>query len=146
MAIGSSEGTPATEQQGRAAGVGREPATARRAVLVAEENVRWWRVDASHLPYGRRIAVPLSHQRQEGVSHDEAREHRGHVEAVLDVQQPKEALHPDLEVDRAAAILRALCRAEVYRELVEESGWSPDEYEAWLFETLAEQLLPSKAI
>lgn len=62
------------------------------------------------------------------------------------VEGMKEALRPDLEVDRAAAILRALCRAEVYRELVEESGWSPDEYEAWLFETLAEQLLPSKAI
>lgn len=62
------------------------------------------------------------------------------------VEGMKEALRLDLEVDRAAAILRALCRAEVYRELVEESGWSPDEYEAWLFETLAEQLLPSKAI
>jgi hypothetical protein len=27
---------------------------------------------------------------------------------------------------------------------VEESGWSPDEYEAWLAETLKEQLLPSR--
>jgi hypothetical protein len=53
------------------------------------------------------------------------------------------ALRPGLGVDRAAAILRALCRAEVYRELVEESGWSPDEYEAWLRETLKWQLLPS---
>jgi hypothetical protein len=44
-------------------------------------------------------------------------------------------------VDRAAAILRALCRAEVYRELVDESGWTPDEYEAWLGETLKGQLL-----
>jgi hypothetical protein len=51
------------------------------------------------------------------------------------------ALRPELSVDRAAAILRALCRAEVYRELVEESGWAPDEYEAWLGETLKGQLL-----
>ena len=54
------------------------------------------------------------------------------------------SLRPGLEVDRAAALLRALCRAEVYRELVEESAWSPDEYEAWLVETLKRQLLPSE--
>jgi hypothetical protein len=30
--------------------------------------------------------------------------------------------------------------------LVEESGWSPDEYEAWLLETLKEQLLPRAAL
>ena len=53
------------------------------------------------------------------------------------------ALRPGLDPARAAAVLRALCRAEVFRELVEESGWSPDEYAAWLFETLKEQLLPS---
>jgi hypothetical protein len=45
---------------------------------------------------------------------------------------------------RAAAILLALAQPEVYRELVEESGWSPDEYEAWLAETLKEQLLPRR--
>jgi hypothetical protein len=39
------------------------------------------------------------------------------------------------------SILRALCRAEVYRELVDESGWSPEEYEAWLADFLKGQLL-----
>ena len=64
--------------------------------------------------------------------------------AALDriVEGMEAALRPDLDPARAAAILRALCRAELYRELVEESGWSPDEYEVWLFETLKEQLLP----
>ena len=68
--------------------------------------------------------------------------------AALDriVEGMEAALRPGLDVSRAAAILRALCRAEDYRELVEESGWSPDEYEAWLFETLKEQLLPSEAL
>ncbi len=55
------------------------------------------------------------------------------------------SLRPGLDVDRAAALLRALCRAEVYRELVEESGWSPDEYEAWLRETLKGQLLSRRS-
>lgn len=51
-------------------------------------------------------------------------------------------LRPGLDVAGAAAILRALCRAEVYRELVDESGWSPDQYETWLAGTLKGQLLP----
>ena len=29
---------------------------------------------------------------------------------------------------------------------MEESRWSPDEYEAWLFATLKEQLLPRRAL
>ena len=43
---------------------------------------------------------------------------------------------------RDGEILLALCQPAVYRELVEESRWSPGEYEAWLSEALKEQLLP----
>jgi hypothetical protein len=57
------------------------------------------------------------------------------------VEGMEEALRPDLDATRAAAILRSLCRAEIYQELVEESGWSPDEYESWLGETLKRELL-----
>ncbi len=42
----------------------------------------------------------------------------------------KESLHPDLNVGRDAAVLRALCQAEAYRGLMDESGWLPEEYEA----------------
>ena len=55
-------------------------------------------------------------------------------------------MRPGLDAARAAAILRALCRPEVYTELAEVSRWSPDEYEVWLFETLKEQLLPGEAL
>lgn len=41
----------------------------------------------------------------------------------------------------AAAILDALTVPEVYKELVEISGWTPDEYEVWLAKTLRQQLL-----
>jgi AcrR family transcriptional regulator len=58
------------------------------------------------------------------------------------IQEMKDALRPDLDAGRATAILLALCQPAVYRELVEESGWSPAEYEAWLSEALKEQLLP----
>jgi hypothetical protein len=60
------------------------------------------------------------------------------------VGEMKDALRPDLDACRATAILLALAQPEVYRELVKESGWSPDEYEAWLAETLKEQLLPRR--
>lgn len=50
-------------------------------------------------------------------------------------------LRPDLSVERAIALHLALTRAEVYQELVEQWGWSPDEYERWLAETLRQQLL-----
>ncbi len=44
---------------------------------------------------------------------------------------------------RATAILDALTVPEVYKELVEISGWTPDEYETWLARALRQQLLPS---
>jgi hypothetical protein len=60
------------------------------------------------------------------------------------VGEMKDALRPDLDAGRAASILLALAQPEVYRELVEVAGWSPHQYEAWLAETLKEQLLPRR--
>jgi AcrR family transcriptional regulator len=60
------------------------------------------------------------------------------------VGEMKDALRPGLDAGRAASILLALAQPEVYRELVEVAGWSPDQYEAWLAETLKEQLLPRR--
>ena len=48
---------------------------------------------------------------------------------------------PDLPLERVKAIYLSLTRPEVYLELVEAFGWTPDEYEAWLAETLKRQLL-----
>jgi len=43
---------------------------------------------------------------------------------------------------RTTAILDALTVPDVYTELVEINGWTPDDYEAWLARTLRQQLLP----
>lgn len=51
-------------------------------------------------------------------------------------------LRPSLSAEYAAAVYLALTRREVYRELVEVFGWSPDEYEMWLAQVLKQQLLP----
>ncbi|MCC6456129.1 MAG: helix-turn-helix transcriptional regulator [Caldilineaceae bacterium] len=59
-----------------------------------------------------------------------------HFVASLEGSLPR-----DLSVERAGDLFDALTIAELYRDLVNRSGWSPDEYERWLAETLASQLL-----
>ncbi|HUP28438.1 MAG TPA: TetR/AcrR family transcriptional regulator, partial [Chloroflexia bacterium] len=50
-------------------------------------------------------------------------------------------LRQDLSTEKASAIFRALTHEQIYKELVEVGGWSPDHYEAWLAEILKKQLL-----
>lgn len=52
-------------------------------------------------------------------------------------------LHSGLDAAHAAAILQALCLPVVFDELVRHSGWSADEYQTWLAQTLKRQLLES---
>jgi len=52
------------------------------------------------------------------------------------------ALRPRLREREAADIIHALMSPEVYRLLVEDRGWAPQQYEQWLTETLIDQLLP----
>lgn len=54
-------------------------------------------------------------------------------------------LRPDIDIDRATAIYLALTRSELFQELVEIAGWSPDDYEMWLAKTLIWQLLAHHA-
>jgi AcrR family transcriptional regulator len=50
-------------------------------------------------------------------------------------------LRDGLGTDRAADIMSAVHRHETYLALVAESGWSVEAYKAWLYVTLARQLL-----
>jgi len=50
-------------------------------------------------------------------------------------------LRPGIDVGVAAAILDALSLVEVYTELVEVQGWTPETYESWLTAALARELL-----
>lgn len=49
-------------------------------------------------------------------------------------------LRPGVAPGHAGAVLRALVAFEVYSELVQGEGWTPDQYEAWLCELLVEVL------
>lgn len=50
-------------------------------------------------------------------------------------------LRAPIEVQRAEAIIEALCLVEVYGLLVRRSGWSPEQYENWLSEILIYELI-----
>jgi len=120
----------------------RQPNPERRLEMVAHASRRQWEAG------GDLVAIYQGAAAADREAAAELREALRGRRAALDriVEGMAAVLRPDLDVGRAAAILRALSRAELYRELVEESGWSPDEYEAWLSETLKEQLLPSEAL
>ena len=49
--------------------------------------------------------------------------------------------HLVIPVPEAQAMYRALAAPGVYRELVEESGWSPEDFERWVGDTLQRNLL-----
>jgi AcrR family transcriptional regulator len=53
-------------------------------------------------------------------------------------------LRPTLDVDRAAAIADLLIDPLPYRRLVQQRGWTPDEYTDYLRHTAAAALLPPK--
>ena len=55
-----------------------------------------------------------------------------------------EQLRLDLSSTRATALFTTLTQPTIYQELVGEEGWSPEEYEVWLAETLQQQLLSSR--
>ena len=50
-------------------------------------------------------------------------------------------LRPGLDGQQASDILRTLCQAEVYEELVKRSGWMPEAYTTWLAAALKRELL-----
>ena len=53
----------------------------------------------------------------------------------------KKALRPGLGVARAADILWTLNHPDLYWLLVNERGWTPEQFEEWLGDALCSQLL-----
>lgn len=69
---------------------------------------------------------------------------RAFAEFVHDVRAD---LAPSVDESTATDLLWCFSNEEIYRELVQERGWSTDRYEQWLADTLVAQLLtqPVKA-
>src|SRR6266581_2088324 len=60
------------------------------------------------------------------------------------IGEMSEQLRSDLSPARAVTIFYTLTQPTIYQDLVVEEGWSAEEYEAWLAETLRQQLLSSE--
>lgn len=59
------------------------------------------------------------------------------VEAVLSVGR----LRPGLDPERAVDVLWLLNSPAVYRHLVRQAGWGPDDYRSWLGDAMVRELL-----
>jgi AcrR family transcriptional regulator len=66
--------------------------------------------------------------------------------AVVEALYEKHALRPELDVLRATDILWTLNHPNVYRLLVTDRGWTPDDHEEWLADLLCSSLLRSPAL
>lgn len=111
---------------------------ARRLELYAHANRRQWETG------GAMVAIYTSAAAADPEAAAELQTalsgRRKSVSAWLEETVP--SLKPDLTFEQICAIYLAVTRAEVYQELVEEWGWTPDAYEAWLAGALKQQLLP----
>jgi hypothetical protein len=63
------------------------------------------------------------------------------VSKVLADWEQRGALRDGLSTSRAADILWSFTSAELYSLLVHERGWSRQDFEEWMYELAAEQLL-----
>jgi hypothetical protein len=62
---------------------------------------------------------------------------------VVTVLAANGGLRDGLGPERAADIVFGLLSHELYRLLVIEQGWAPEDWERWAADTLAAQLLPA---
>lgn len=115
----------------------REPDARRRLELAAHAARRQWETSAAMIRIYRGAAVSEPEAAAElAVALAGRRTFQQHF-----IHEMASMLRPGLDPERAAAIYRGLTLPEVYEELVNEAGWSPDEYEAWLGQVLQQQLL-----
>ena len=73
------------------------------------------------------------------------REFYDNQQTVVATLHRRRALRPGLGVKRAADLLWTLNHPDVYRLLVVERGWSPDQHERWLVDVLRAQLVARNA-
>ena len=90
--------------------------------------------------------VIAAHREAARIDPDAAQEYRGVLDSRAGVMREfvRELgadLRSDLNLRTATDIVWALSNEEIYRELVQERGWSPARYETWMARTLKQQLL-----
>lgn len=115
----------------------RERDLGQRLRIVAHSSRRQWESERGvrGMLEGAAASDPDVARMVAGWKHDRAASLRSIVAGL------ESDLRPGVDGERAGAIIRAMSSAEIYFELVEGEGWSPDEYEEWLTDVLRELLL-----
>jgi len=73
------------------------------------------------------------------------RRHRAGTHSLIRYLADHQILRPDLTVDRAADIFGLMTSVSTFRQLTEDYGWTFDECQVWITDTLIRLLLPEKA-
>jgi AcrR family transcriptional regulator len=68
-------------------------------------------------------------------------EYHANQRAIVETLDDKNALHRELDVDRATDILWTINHPNTWQLLVTQRGWDPEQYERWAAETAITQLL-----
>ncbi|HEY7294366.1 MAG TPA: helix-turn-helix domain-containing protein [Dehalococcoidia bacterium] len=118
-----------------------EADASRRLALIARLNRQQWERgrDIVQMLEGAALADPEIARMLDGWKEQRA----GALAQVIEGCSGR--LAPGLDLGTAAAIVRALSAAELYRELVQAAGWSGDRYEEWLTSLLVRELLSAMA-
>jgi AcrR family transcriptional regulator len=72
-----------------------------------------------------------TNQRQRAIAH----------RALAQLLADKGALRPDLSVDRATDVIFALISPELYLLLTTQCGWTPEQWQRWITDTVADAVL-----
>jgi hypothetical protein len=68
-------------------------------------------------------------------------ERDGHVATTMEAIAAHDGLRPGVDVGRATDILWTLNHPHVWALLVDERGWTPDDFESWFAAVTSEQIL-----
>ena len=68
-------------------------------------------------------------------------EYHANQRAIIETIDEKNALKPDLDIERATDILWTINHPNTWQLLVTQRGWTPEQYEHWAAETAITQLL-----
>ena len=117
-----------------------QPDAGGRLDLVAHATRRQWETGASMIAIYRGAAATDSEAATE--LHSALQGRRTHLNHFIEASST--FFRQELTTAQASAIFRALTLAELYEELTTYSGWSADDYEQWLAQTLKQQLLMQK--
>jgi AcrR family transcriptional regulator len=118
-----------------------EPSAAGRLALFARSIRLRWELAGDIVAINEDAAMADADIRA-GVDEAVATRRRGIVRFTRAIEDD---LHAGIDVERSIALIDALTLYDLYAELVDVHGWTPDAYESWLGAALVREVLGTSA-